>query len=43
LTHEQYLDEPLHVVDWALEFSKLENEMERDQMKRAQKDAESRR
>ena len=36
LTHEQYLDEPGVVIDFALAFQGMENEMEKDAIKRAQ-------
>lgn len=39
LTHDQYLDEPCEVVDWALAFARMEAEMEEEAMKRAQEKA----
>ncbi len=39
LTHEEFLDEPCEVVDWALAFARMEAEMEEAAMKRAQDDA----
>ncbi len=37
MTHEQYLDEPVQVVDWALAFARLENDMEAEAIKKASK------
>jgi hypothetical protein len=39
LTHEQYLREPNTYVDWALRFAALENEIEAEEIKKAQKES----
>lgn len=34
LSHDQYLDEPVHVVDWALAMEHMESDMTREQVDR---------
>jgi hypothetical protein len=38
LTHAQYLDEPAQVVDWALAFARMEDEMEEEAIKKAERE-----
>lgn len=35
LTHEEYMDEPCEMVDWALAFAGLEAKMQDEAMKKA--------
>lgn len=35
MTHEQYLDEPAHLVDWALAFKGVEAKVQEDAMEKA--------
>ena len=39
MTHEEYLDEPSHTVDWLLEIAALHKELEAEQQKRAEANA----
>ena len=41
MTYDQYLLEPVDVVDWTYTFIGLENEMEHDANEKARREAES--
>ncbi len=41
MTHEQYLDEPAQVVDWALAFAGLEAKLEEKHIERAKAEAQN--
>ncbi len=36
MTHDQYLDEPRNTILWKLELKRLENEIEAEEIKKAQ-------